>query len=264
MHAQIAIHVRERRWLRNLLAIACMLAFVVGSDSVLHATANSQEQNSVAQSVKTPSGQNAKRGEEIQQKKIDNPEADEGANLYRHAPNVRRVARFFGLPLELTSRLFEIVNFILLVIGISWLVVRILPKALRNRSTRLQAELLQARVATEDANRRLAEVEARLARLDGEIDAIRIQAERETVIEEQRLRAAMEQEKQSIMDAAALDIESATKNAESRLRNLTADLVIAHAKRRMTVTPEADRSLVDNFLSEIEDGDAHRSHGGVN
>lgn len=263
MSRRLTIRAGESRWLHNLMVVACMLVFVVGTDGV-HVDANPQAQNPVVQSVKTPPGKSAQRREEIRQKKIDNPEADEGANQYRHAPNVRRVARFFGLPLELTSRLFEIVNFILLIIGIVWLVAKILPKTLRTRSVRIQAELQQAKAATEDANRRLAEVEARLARLDGEIDAIRAQAERETVMEEQRLRVAMEQEKQSIIDAAAVDIESATKNAESRLRNLTADLVIAHAKRRMSVTPEADRLLVDDFLSDLDGGNVHAPRGGVN
>lgn len=207
----------------------------------------------------------ARRREEIRQKKIDNPEPQDAANIYRHAANVRKVARVLGLSTEVTSRLFEILNFALLLIGIVWLVARILPKTLRTRSERITTEIQQARVATEDANRRLARVEERLSRLDGEIEAIRAQAEQETSVEEKRLRAAIEQEKQVILDAAALDIAAATKNAENLLKNLAADLVIEHAKRQIAVSQATDRSLVENFLTDLDGGkQGKRTGGGVN
>lgn len=207
----------------------------------------------------------AERREEIRQKKIDNPEPQDAANIYRHAANVRKVARFFGLSTEATSRLFETLNFVLLLICIVWLIARILPKTLRARSERISTEIQQARVATEDANRRLARVEERLSRLDGEIEAIRAQAEQETSLEEKRLRTAIDQEKQVILDAAAQDIAAATKNAENLLKNLAADLVIEHAKRQIAVTPATDRSLVENFLTDLDGGsNAPNSRGGVN
>jgi F-type H+-transporting ATPase subunit b len=203
----------------------------------------------------------AQRREEIRQKNIDNPEAEEGVNVYRHSPTVRKLAGMFGLSVEITSRIFEIINFILLAILIIWVVGKILPKALRSRTERIRNEIEQARVATEDANRRLAGVEERLMRLDSEIDGIRTRAEQETVIEEKRLRDALEQEKQSILESAAQDIDSATKNAQSELKKLAAELVIEHARRRIAITPEADQTLVAGFLTDLNE---KHPHNGVN
>jgi F-type H+-transporting ATPase subunit b len=246
-----------------------VLLFLVGPD-MRAAVVSPSTQTSAAQTAPdgTPTvrAQPAiKRREEIRQKNIDNPEAQDVGSVYRHSTNVRAVARFLGISTEVTARIFEIVNFLLLLIGIVWLVARILPKTLRARSERISTEIQQARVATDDANRRLARVEERLSRLDGEIEAIRAQAEQETSLEEKRLRAAIEQEKQVILDAAAQDIAAATKNAENLLKNLAADLVIEHAKRQIAVTPAADRSLVENFLTDLDGGsDAPNSRGGVN
>lgn len=190
--------------------------------------------------------------EEIQQKHIDNPEAEDGANVYRHSPMVHSLAHAMGLSVESTSRLFETANFVLLVLLILWGVLRLMPKALRARTERIQNEIQQARTATAEANRRLAGVEERLSRLDDEIRQIRTQAEQETAMEEKRLRAAIEEEKQGILDAATQDIQAATKNAQSQLRKLAADLILEKAIRQAEVTPEADQQLVDGFLSRLQ------------
>jgi F-type H+-transporting ATPase subunit b len=243
---------------------AVVVSFCGSSAATVHAAAIVvTQQSATAGQPQLQTGQKAKRREEIRQKKIDNPEIGQGENLYRHSPNVQAVARFLGWSTETTSRSFEILNFIILIIGIVWLLARIVPKALRARAERIRTELEQARIATENANRRLAAVEERLSRLDGEIDAIRAQAEQETAIEEKRLRAAIEKEKQSILDAASQDIAAATKNAQSLLKHLAADLVIERAKHEIAVSPATDQSLVQNFLSDLGERNQH-SNNGVN
>jgi F-type H+-transporting ATPase subunit b len=248
-------------------AFCIFFLLIFAGPVVLAAQANPDPQEATSQPASTTaqaahqSKLQAERRAEIRQRKIDNPEAQEGENVYRHSAMVQKIAGIFGLSVETTSRLFEIVNFILLVILIVWGVGKILPKALRARTERIRNEIEQARVATEDANRRLASVEERLARLDSEIDSIRTQAEHETVIEEKRLREVLEQEKQSILASAAQDIDAATKNAQSQLKKLAADLVIEHAKRQIVVSPEADQTLVAGFLTDL---DEKHPRGGVN
>lgn len=241
-----------------------MFGLVLMSPCVAHAQATlaAQAGNSApAQTTRHVSKLQMERREEIRQKKIDNPEAEDGANVYRHSPMVHTLAHAFGLSVEVTSRMFEVINFVLLLAIIVWGVVKILPKALRNRSERIRSEIEQARIATEDANRRLAQVEERLGRLDADIDLMREQAEKETAQEEKRLRAALEQEKLAILAAATQDIEAATKNAQSQLKKLAADLVIQRAKQGISVNSEIDRSLIEGFLSGVSQGGPR---GGVN
>lgn len=253
---------RHLRCLASLLVLGCFLSFFPVRE-LRAASGGSQNAAEVSATVPQPQSaqMQAKRREQIHQKKIDNPEAGEESNVYRHSATVHAIARIFGLSVESTSRLFETINFAVLVILLVWIVARLLPKTLRNRTERIRNELEQARVATAEANRRLADVERRLGQLDSEIEGIRTRAEQETILEEKHLRAALEQEKQSILENASQDIQAATKNAQSLLKNLAADLVIEHARKKIAVTPETDRSLVEGFVSDLE---RNQPRGGAN
>lgn len=194
----------------------------------------------------------AERRQEIRQKKIDDPESNDGTSLYRHSPMVQKLAGMFGLQVETAARLFEVLNFLILMAGVIWLIARLLPKAMRARTEAIRSEIEQARIATGEATRRLAAVEERLARLDAEIDAIRTQAIEETALEETRLRAAFDREKQLILEAAAQDIAAASSNAQSRLKRLAAELVIEQAKRQIALSPGTDQLLIEGFLADLK------------
>lgn len=203
----------------------------------------------------------AERREEVQQKKIDNPEADDEANVYRHSATVQKLANMFGMSVEVMSRWLEALNFLVVVALIVWFLARIMPKTLRARTERIQKELQQARTVTEDANRRLASVEERLARLDTEINGIKTQAQRDAAEKEKQMRAALEQEKQSIVDSSTQEIAAASSKAQSQLKRMTAELAIERAKHRIALSAEADRSLVETFLVDL---DKERRGSGVN
>ncbi|MHB1957566.1 MAG: F0F1 ATP synthase subunit B family protein [Acidobacteriaceae bacterium] len=239
-----------------LLSFAAPRAHAAFAGSTAQSAAPAQGSTTTAQVE-----HRSQRNEEIQRKKIDDPEAEDGVNVYRHSPMVQTLARMFGLSVEATSRSFEILNFLIVMGFIVWFLARLLPKTLRGRTQRIQNQLQQARTVTEDANRRLAGVEERLARLDTEIDAIKTQAQQETLAREGQLRAALEQEKQSILDSSVQEIEAASGKALNQLRRLTAELAIERAKHKIAVTVEADRSLVESFLVDL---DRERRSGGVN
>lgn len=203
----------------------------------------------------------AERRNQIEQRHIDEPEAEDGENVYRHSPMVHTLAHLFGISTEVTARIFEVTNFAILLAAILWFVLRLLPKTLRNRSERIQRELVEARSASEEARQRLDAVEQRLARLDEEIAAIQTQAEHETVAEEQRLQNVLEEEKRKIVQAAANEITAIGNNAQRELKILVAELVIEHAKRQISVSPETDRALVGDFVASLS---RSRNGGGVN
>jgi F-type H+-transporting ATPase subunit b len=264
-----AVTLRLRTWycsgLRTLVLALCglfLLMFLVPRAHAVFADPSAQSAAPTQNSLTAAQAKRqTERREEIQQKKIDNPEAEDGVNVYRHSKMVHTLARMFGLSVEVTSRLFEIFNFLVLLAFIVWFLARILPKTLRARTERIQNQLQQARTVTEDANRRLASVEERLARLDAEIGAIKTQAQQDTLEKEKQMRAALEQEKQSILDSSAQEIAAASSKAQGQLKRLTAELAIERAKHKIAVTAEADRSLVESFLVDL---DKERRSGGVN
>ena len=194
----------------------------------------------------------AERREQIEQKKIDNPEPDDEVNIYRHSATVQKIANMFGTSVEVMSRWLEGLNFLVVMAFIVWFLARVMPKTLRARTERIQRELQQARTVTEDANRRLAGVEERLARLDTEINGIKTQAQQDAVEKEKQMRAALEQEKQSIVDSSTQEIAAASSKAQSQLKRMTAELAIERAKHKIAVSAEADRSLVETFLVDLD------------
>jgi F-type H+-transporting ATPase subunit b len=265
--SSVMLHSRTRKFFRlqPLMVAVCGLSLLFLAVPCGHAMqAASAAQSNVSAPSSTTAAQakrTAKRREQIEQKKIDNPEVDDEANIYRHSANVQKLADKFGMSVEVMSRWLEGLNFLVVVACIVWFLARIMPKTLRARTERIQRELQQARTVTEDANRRLASVEERLARLDTEINGIKTQAQHDAVEKEKQMRAALEQEKQLIMDSSTQQIAAAGTKAQSQLKRMTAELAIERAKHRIAVSAEADRSLVETFVVDL---DKDRRGSGVN
>jgi len=70
----------------------------------------------------------------------------------------------------------------------------------RGRTASIQKAMEEARKASEDANCRLAEVEARLSRLGVEIDGMLAVAEKDAVAEEQRIKQAAVEDARKIVE----------------------------------------------------------------
>lgn len=177
-------------------------------------------------------------------------EKDEN-EAYRKSPMVQKLGGMLGMNPDQAATAFEVFNFALLAIAFGWLLAKTLPKAIRNRNTSIQKHLVDARTATEEARVRLSSVEERLSRLDGEIAGMRTQAEQETAKEEQRLKAALEEETKKILASAEHEIAAATLHARKQLQQQAAELAIEQAARKLVVTAETDRLLVQRFAQRL-------------
>ena len=170
---------------------------------------------------------------------------------YTHSASVRAIARFLHLSVDTTANAFEDINSVVLLTVIFGFLFRVVPKILRRRSESLQKNLTDARAATEDANRRLTQVETRLSRLDSEIDAIRKQVEAEAAEDERRIQVSVEIERARIVASAQQEIAASQAAAERELRKFAADLAIDQAMRELQLTSDADRALVREFGSGL-------------
>ena len=136
-------------------------------------------------SSSTASGQRAEpatalTGTEPEQKK------DAAEALKEPSTIVKKLGGVLGLSPQAAQTAFNWLNFAVLAGAILFAVVRMVPKTLRARTEGIQKHIVDARTATESANARLSAVEARLAKLDDEIVAIRAESERESAEEEAR------------------------------------------------------------------------------
>lgn len=177
-------------------------------------------------------------------------EKDEN-EAFRHSAMVQKLGHMVGMNPDAAATTFTVLNFILLAAGVGWIVVKTLPKAFRDRSSAIQKHLVDARTATEEASARLKAVEARLGRLDDEIAHMRDQAASEADREDQRVRGAMEQETAKILAAADSEIQAATESARRELQRHAAELAIDQAARRLVVSAETDRQLVESFAQRL-------------
>ena len=189
-------------------------------------------------------------------------EEREEENVYRHTPMVQKLAHLFHLDVETTARLFEFINFAIIALAIVIPLARFLPKVMRKRSITLSHNLETARKTTADANARLSAVEAQLSRLDEEIAKIRAQVEVESKQDEARIKSSIEEEKTRIVASAEQEIGAAAAHARRSLRNFAADIAIEQAARQMVLTPETDRALISEFISETQNGANGAAKGG--
>jgi F-type H+-transporting ATPase subunit b len=176
---------------------------------------------------------------------------------FTHSAAVGQVGAKLGMNPDESATAFEIFNFLLLVVALGFVVLKTVPKAFRNRNTKIQKNLVDARTATEEATARLNSVEARLSKLDEQIAAMRTQAEADSAREERRLKASAEDEKAKILAAAEAEIQSATTLARREIHRYAAELAIEQAAKKLVVSAETDRLLVESFAHRLGgfDGD---------
>jgi len=189
-------------------------------------------------------------GQEAAGQQVKEPPAHETHSEneeFRHSAAVKAIARFAHVDVETAAKIFEDLNSGILIAAILAFLLKVLPKAFRSRTEVLQKQLIEARLATTQANERLAVVEERLSKLDTEIEAVRQQAERESVEDEKRIHESLEAERQRIIASAEQEIEAAGAAARRELKNFAAELAVERATRKIQLTAEADRMLVRNF-----------------
>ncbi len=170
---------------------------------------------------------------------------------YRHSATVVKLGSLLGLNAEQAATAFTVFNFLVLVAAVGLVMIKTLPKAFRNRSSAIQKRLVDARTATEEASARLSSVEARLAKLDAQIAAMRKQSEADSVRDERRLREGVEEEKMKILAAADAEIAAATAAARRDIQEYAASLAIEQAARKLVVTAETDRLLIESFAHRL-------------
>jgi F-type H+-transporting ATPase subunit b len=269
---------RSIRFLRTLLTVA-VLAFV----SLLAAPCASAQEQSAAQSSAQSSQQTATEPASAEpakkkDKQADDPqgiggqlaeetreatgaEEEDHANL-KHAAPVQWLGRKLGLNVHQAHMLALSLNFAIIVAIVLWAACKFVPGMLRNRNASIQKALEEARAASQEANRRLAEIENRLRQLDVEIGQMQANAEKEAAAEEGRLQKAAEEDMRKVVLAAEQEIDTAAKLARRELSAHTASLAIALARQQINVDSNTDQVLVRTFASHLSSPASHKDDDG--
>ena len=190
-------------------------------------------------------------------------ETDDKAQ-FKESPSVRLIAKYTGLSTAHAYFLCVLLNFVVIAGLIFWAGRKYLPRAFSARTAAIQKAMQEAQKASDEARRKLAEIESRLMRLDGEIGMMRDSAEKEAGVEEARIRAAAEEDAQKMVESAQQEIAAAAKSARRELTAYAADLAVALAQKQIHVDAATDQALVRTFAGELgaSDTSAHApGHG---
>ena len=173
------------------------------------------------------------------------------ADAIRHSPSVKWIARHTGLTDNQAYWLCFILNFAVIFIFLASLMRKKLPGYFSGRTAAIQKGIEEARKMSEDARRRLAEVETRLSRLDADIAAMRSEADENAKAEEQRILAAGEEERRRIVASAEQEIEMAANQARRELKSYVGELAIELAEKKIRVNQDTDEALVRAFTTQL-------------
>lgn len=170
---------------------------------------------------------------------------------FKQSASVRGIARVTGLNLQQSYWLSLLLNFAVIASVIIWAARKYLPGMFRDRTAAIQKAIQEAQMASEEARRRLTEIESRLAKLDAEIGAIRHAAEKEGAAEEARIQAAAEEDARKIVASAEQEIAAAAKAARRQLTAYAANLAVGLARKQIHVDAATDQALVRNFAGQL-------------
>jgi len=153
--------------------------------------------------------------------------------------------------------LWRVINLLVFVIILVYILrskVRI-GRVLDNRAASIVKELDQAKRDKQEAQARLAELEARLGRLDQEVADIRAEAERESAREAERVRQTAAADAEKIRQTAQREIEGAMKAARGELRAFVADQSVALAEGmiRREIRAEDNTRMVNKFIDDLSE-----------
>jgi F-type H+-transporting ATPase subunit b len=237
--------------MKILLALA-LSAFLLA----VPAPANAQEQSSAPQTSAEPQQDNAPRqkgiaGVLVQETREAAGEDHEDNENLKHSSTVRWLARKTNLSVHGMHLLATTLNFAIVAALAFWAARKYLPAMFRNRSQAIQQALEEARAASQDANRRLADIETRLGKLDGEIGRMQVTAENEGAAEEARIQKAAEEDIRKVVLAAEQEIPAAAKQARRELAAHTAGLAVALARKQINVDSNTDQVLVRTFIAKL-------------
>ena len=157
----------------------------------------------------------------------------------------------------------------LIAFGITYLILRKLAfpriqEALDKRANAIQESIEHAARTRQEADQLLAEYRERLTEARDQADQIVARARKAAENAEREAAAESREKREELMAQTRRDIEAETRRAVQELRKEVADLTVLATERvtRKTLTPDDQRKLVEEALSELDFSALSERNGG--
>lgn len=208
------------------------------------------------------SGNGAGLGRELTAQSEEAAGEDSENKEFKESPSVQFVARNLGISVHTAYWILIGLNFAIVAGLIVWFWRSKMPAAFRTRTETILKSMETARQASEEANRRLKDVEGRLARLDSEIAQMTSAAEAAGHEEEMRIRQAAEEDKKRIIESAEQEIDAAARAARAQLKSFAADLAVGLAEKQIRIDSNTDQALVRGFGKQLVESSRNGKENG--
>ena len=152
------------------------------------------------------------------------------------------------------SPIWKWANFAILAIGLGYGMAKGLPPLFKSRTKEIQQGISEAQQMKLDAERRSAEMDARLNALGADIEKFRTQSAAEMQQEGDRISRETAAQMKKIEEQAAIEIETVGKTTRRQLKEYAAELALGLAEERLRSRMDmgTQSALVDNFVRDLE------------
>lgn len=147
----------------------------------------------------------------------------------------------------------KVINFVVLFGGLAYVLYKPLRNYLRKRSEDIRRALDEARQARLDAERKLQEVQKKLAVLEDEVGRIIKAAEGDGFQAKENIRVLADKEAERIKTFAQQEIEMQLRAGRQELKEYTAELAAALAEARLKekITDQGHSRLIDKSIEKL-------------
>jgi F0F1-type ATP synthase membrane subunit b/b' len=150
----------------------------------------------------------------------------------------------------------KIVNSAILVGTLVYFLRAPVAQYLQDRMEQVRQDLVSAAGTRAAAAAELERIERRLVELPGEIEALRSRGARELAVEDARIRAATEVQRERLLSQTRREIELQARAVERDLLERTADTAVRLATERIrrSATDKDQLRLIDRYVEQVTAG----------
>jgi F-type H+-transporting ATPase subunit b len=144
-------------------------------------------------------------------------------------------------------------NFLILAAGAGYLLFKHMPPFFNSRTGDIQKDITEAQATKQAADKRSAEMDARLSSLAADIEKFRVQAKVEMEQEALRIRQETAHQIEKLQKQAEQEIEAASTLATRELHAYASKLSLDLAEQRIRTRLDAatEAGLVDDFTKDL-------------
>ncbi|CAN5782767.1 hypothetical protein BH18ACI5_BH18ACI5_07590 [soil metagenome] len=156
---------------------------------------------------------------------------------------------------ETVSTIARLFNFAILVGVLVYFLKSPLVGYLVSRSAQIRQELVTASELRAAAAAQLAEIQARMATLPGELEGLRRQGAADVQSEQARIAEAATHERERLLTQTRREIEMRLRIAKRELTEHAAALAVQVAEQRIkrVITPEDQVRLIDRYSAQLRE-----------